>query len=248
MGEFIGQALVKRYWKFAASGAVHILAFAVIYPQIDFRREMAQPILVELVFDVPEPPPALPPPPNRPEVAEEVPPLLPVEPLENSQPASTKPKPESVSPIIAQQPIHTHRPPPLQSAAPRGDQTSPPVGSNGVRAVHSILCLRMKGAEREQYGCDESREPASSYVEVLPNSEEARILDQHVDQLSLTNRRESYLEKMMDRNYQIPATMPGVDDNTVFQESGGRDQNAVRIRNGERPYWENDLRKDLENE
>ena len=90
-------------------------------------------------------------------------------------------------------------------------------------------------------------DPATpSEVAAVPTREAQRVRDQHTATLAASDRKDSYAEQMMARNSDIPADFLDGIDNTIFQESDGRDPNARRIRNGERPDWERDFRKALE--
>ena len=251
MGDFVARSRNKVSWAFAVSVLVHAALFAVLLPGVSFVPPPSSPILVEFLIEPPdldpEPEPASPEQKRERSTDQQDSPGSTLIDSPDTNPVSSAPTPsesrEMDQSSVLPEPDSRLRPR-QTTLDPR--PISPPAPTRETQALRSILCLRLKGQERTAYKCDDAPSMISVPVTAVAAEAEKNASAQHSAELVQSNLKTSYVEQLIARNREIPSSMLDGIDNSIFGVSDGRDPNAKRIRNGQRPYWEDELRRDLE--
>ena len=208
--------MVGRYGFVLASAIAHVAAFALLVPQISYQPVHSAPLTIDLLIAAPEPPPV----PDPPDAPEPEPPepdeSEPLNPAREEEIVSTPAPPQRAEPSTPVAPAtpaeRVTLPPQPVRPVPPTQTPSPAPSQDHVRAVRSILCLRLTGRERAAYGCDKARGLAApSEAAAVPTREAQRVRDQHTATLAASDRKDSYAEQMMARNSDIPAVFLGRD-------------------------------------
>lgn len=157
-------------------------------------------------------------------------------------------QPEPVTPIEGTVIIERRNKAGLPNAERPSYQHNSPLGGAEHNALSAIMSHRLSEKQKLELGCNLNSQSKPRTWSQLPEDDSIRVNEMFNALLAKSDRKDSYFELMMDRNANIPSTLPGGPDgidNKIFLDRLDRDPDVERIRNGQKPSWEDDLRRDL---